>query len=148
MITALIIGLVLLTVLYMTYPRFLRRRVSYARFFNDLPEPRKRRSQLRFGKIQTPLSFLLQLVMLSLVLAALFFSTKKMGSGEDGGMGVWVSCTRLRTRHLRVRLRGNSSGSATTPAPSGSQTSRRLALRVMGEWPSKLFALIPPDLLR
>lgn len=89
MAAALILALILLVIFYMTYPRYLRRKVSSARFFNDLPQPRKRRSRLRFGNIQTTPPFFLQLAMLMVLLAALLLSGKTMGKEESGGMGVW-----------------------------------------------------------
>lgn len=89
MVILLILALLILVILYMTYPRYLRRKVSSARFFNDLPQPRKRRSRLRFGNIQTTLPFLLQLAMLGVLLAALLLSGKTVGKGDSSGMGVW-----------------------------------------------------------
>jgi hypothetical protein len=73
----------------MTYPRFLRRRISAARFFKDLPLPRRRQARLRHGKLELTLSFFLQLSILLLLLAAVFFSDKKLGYEEAKGVGVW-----------------------------------------------------------
>jgi hypothetical protein len=82
-------GVVILVVLYMTYPRFLRRRLSAARFFRDLPPPRKGQSRLRRGKMELTLPFFLQLFVLLLLLAAVFFSDKKLKGHEAEGLGVW-----------------------------------------------------------
>jgi hypothetical protein len=73
----------------MTYPRFLPRRVSAARFFRDLPSPRKGQSRLRQGKLELTLPFYLQLFVLLLLLAAVFFSEKKLKGHEAEGLGVW-----------------------------------------------------------
>jgi hypothetical protein len=87
--TALIIaGIVVLVVVYMTHPRFLRRRVSSARFFRDLPLPR-RQSRFRFGKLQTNLLFFLQLLVLLLILAAVFWPDKRLSGSAHQGLGVW-----------------------------------------------------------
>jgi hypothetical protein len=83
------VGVAILIVLYMTYPRFLRRRVSAARFFRDLPPPRKGQSRLRRGKMEFTLPFFLQLFVLLLLLAAVFFSDKKLKGHEAEGLGVW-----------------------------------------------------------
>ncbi len=82
-------GLVILVLLYMTYPRFLRRRVSAARFFRDLPPPRKGQARLRQGKLELTLPFFLQLFVLILLLAAVFFTDKKLKGHEAEGLGVW-----------------------------------------------------------
>ncbi len=82
-------GLVILVLLYMTYPRFLRRRVSAARFFRDLPPPRKGQARLRQGKLELTLPFFLQLFVLLLLLAAVFFTDKKLKGHEAEGLGVW-----------------------------------------------------------
>ena len=82
-------GVVILVVLYMTFPRFLRRRLSAARFFRDLPPPRKGQSRLRRGKMELTLPFFLQLFVLLLLLAAVFFSDKRLKGHEAEGLGVW-----------------------------------------------------------
>jgi hypothetical protein len=84
-------GIAILIILYMTYPRFLRRRVSAARFFKDLPPPRQGQARLRRGKLEFTLPFFLQLSVLLLLLAALFFLDKKLSGGdsEATGLGVW-----------------------------------------------------------
>jgi hypothetical protein len=82
-------GVIILVVLYMTYPRFLRRRLSAARFFRDLPPLRKGHSRLRRGKMELTLPFFLQLFVLLLLLAAVSFSDKKLKSHEVEGPGVW-----------------------------------------------------------
>jgi len=87
---AIIIGVVILVILYMTYPRFLRRRLSAARFFRDLPPPRKGQSRLRRGKMEFTLPFFLQLFVLLLLLASVFFSDKKLKGHEAEGLGVWI----------------------------------------------------------
>lgn len=89
MIPLILIGITILIILYMTYPRFLRRRLSAARFFKDLPPPGKGRSRLRLGKLHLSLPFFLQLFFLLLILAALFFSGKKLKGYEAEGLGVW-----------------------------------------------------------
>jgi hypothetical protein len=88
MTTLIIAGIVALVVVYMTYPRFLRRRVSSARFFRDLPPPR-RQARFRLGKLQLNLLFFLQLLIFLSVLAAVFFSDIKLSGSERRGMGVW-----------------------------------------------------------
>ncbi|UCH94879.1 MAG: VWA domain-containing protein [Candidatus Aminicenantes bacterium] len=82
-------GVVILVVLYMTYPRFLRRRLSGARFFKDLPLPRQGQSRLRYGKLELTLPFFLQLFVLLLLLAAVFFINKKIRGDEAEGLGLW-----------------------------------------------------------
>jgi len=86
---AIIIAVLILVLLYMTYPRFLRRRLSAARFFRDLPPPRKGQSRLRRGKMELTLPFFLQLFVLLLLLAAVFFPDKKLKGHEAEGLGVW-----------------------------------------------------------
>jgi hypothetical protein len=88
MTTLIIAGIVALVAVYMTYPRFLRRRVSSARFFRDLPPPR-RQARFRVGKLQLNLPFFLQLSMFILILAAVIFSNIKLSGSERQGMGVW-----------------------------------------------------------
>jgi hypothetical protein len=83
------VSVVILVVLYMTYPRFLRRRVSAARFFRDLPPPHKGKTRLRRGKLELTLPFFLQLFVLLFLLAAVFFSDKKLKGQEAEGLGIW-----------------------------------------------------------
>ena len=99
-------GLVILVLLYMTYPRFLRRRVSAARFFRDLPPPRKGQARLRQGKLELTLPFFLQLFVLILLLAAVFFSDKKLKGHEAEGLGVWFI---VDTSASMSTLQGNKS---------------------------------------
>jgi len=73
----------------MTYPRFRRRRLSAARFFSDLPPPRKGQTRLRRGKLQLTLPFFIQLLVLLSLLAALFLSGEKFTGAETKGLGVW-----------------------------------------------------------
>jgi len=72
----------ILVIVYMTYPRFRRRRLSAARFFRDLPPPRKGQSRLRWGKIRMTLPFFLQLLLLMSLTAALYLVERKI-SGDD-----------------------------------------------------------------
>lgn len=86
----LIAGIVILVILYMTYPRFLRRRLSSARFFNHLPPPKKGQSRLRWGTIKFTPPFFLQLLMLVSLLAALLLLEKAFSAQEAKGLGVWI----------------------------------------------------------
>jgi len=83
-------GLGVLVVLYMTYPRFLRRSISAARFFKDLPPPRHGQSRLRFGKIQFSLPFFLQFIVLLLLLMSVFLLGKHLITNASKEMGVWL----------------------------------------------------------
>jgi hypothetical protein len=83
-------GIIILVILYMIFPRFLRRRLSAARFFKDLPPPRKGQSRLRRGKLELTLPFFLQLFVLLLLLAAVFFAGKKLKGYEEKALGVWI----------------------------------------------------------
>lgn len=89
MITLIIVGVFVLVVLYMTYPRFQRRQLSAARFFRDLPPPRHGQSRLRRGKLQLTLPFFMQLFVLLFLLAALFLAGKKLSGDKTKGLGVW-----------------------------------------------------------
>jgi len=82
-------ALAVLVVLYMTYPLFRQRRLSSARFFRDLPPPKKGQLRLRFGKIQLTLPFVLQALVLLLLLTALLLVSEKILGKPTGGMGVW-----------------------------------------------------------
>jgi hypothetical protein len=86
----LLAGLFILVVVYMTYPRFRRRRLSAARFFKDLPPPRRGQSRLRWGKIRFTLPFFIQLLILLSLLAALYLLEKKLSGQETKGLGVWI----------------------------------------------------------
>jgi hypothetical protein len=90
MSTFLIAGLGLLVIVYMTYPRFQRKRLSAARFFFDLPKPKKGQSRLRFGKIKFTLPFLLQFLLLLALLAALYLMEQRFAGEDIKGLGVWV----------------------------------------------------------
>jgi len=83
-------GLALLAAVYMTHPRFRRFRISSARFFTALPQPKKRQPRLRFGKIQLTLPFFLQLGVLLCILAAVWLSGRTFTLPVSQGMGVWV----------------------------------------------------------
>jgi hypothetical protein len=84
------VGIGILVILYMTYPRFLRRRLSSARFFTDLPLPKKRQQKLRFGRLQFNLPFFLQLFVLLFLLGAFLFSQKGINIDESKTMGIWI----------------------------------------------------------
>jgi len=73
----------------MMYPRFIRRRLSSARFFSNLPPPRKGQSRLKRGKLELTLPFYLQLFVSMLVLAALLFPRQQLKSAGSRGLGVW-----------------------------------------------------------
>ncbi len=79
-----------LLAVHMARPRFLRRRLSSARFFKDLPPPRLAQSRLRLGKPRFTRPFLLQLLVLSLLLAAVLFMEGSFIRGETRSLGVWV----------------------------------------------------------
>jgi hypothetical protein len=83
------VALGVLVVLYMTYPLFRQRRLSSARFFRDLPPPKKGKLRLRFGKIQLTLPFVLQVMVLLLLLIAFLIVSEKIFGNPTGGMGVW-----------------------------------------------------------
>jgi hypothetical protein len=89
MIPLLTTAIIILVALYLTYPRYLRRRLSSARFFKDLPPPRKGRARLRLGKLRLNLPFFLQLTLLLLLLAAVYLMNKKLSGNENQGLGVW-----------------------------------------------------------
>lgn len=107
---AIIIGILILIILYMTYPRFLRRRVSAARFFRNLPPPHKGQARLRRGKLELTLPFFLQLFVLLLLLAAVFFSDKKLKGQEAEGLGIWFI---VDTSASMSTLQGNKPRMAT-----------------------------------
>lgn len=86
----LIAGIVILVVVYMTYPRFLRRRLSAARFFSHLPPPKKGQSRLRWGTIKFTPPFFIQLLMLLCLLAALLLLEQAFSARETKGLGVWI----------------------------------------------------------
>ncbi|MCP5051787.1 MAG: hypothetical protein GY940_31765, partial [bacterium] len=91
MIPPLIATLFILVIVYMTYPRFRRRRLSSIRFFMDLPPHKKSKSRLRWGKIRFTLPFFLQLLLLLSLLAALYLMEKKLSGGDETkGLGVWI----------------------------------------------------------
>jgi hypothetical protein len=73
----------------MTYPRFLRRRLSAARFFRGLPPPKKGQSRLRWGKVKLTPPFFIQLLILLSLLAALLLLEKALSGDETRGLGVW-----------------------------------------------------------
>ncbi len=79
----------LLVVIHMARPRFLRRELSSARFFFELPQPKQTKSHLRFGKPPITRSFIIQLSILLLLLLALFLSQLTFESSETRGLGVW-----------------------------------------------------------
>lgn len=83
-------GVAALVILYMTYPRFKRKRLSSARFFRDLPPPKKGQSRLRTGKLQFTLSFFLQLLVFLALLAAAYWMVLQLDPGETSGLGVWI----------------------------------------------------------
>jgi len=85
----LIVFIIALVILYMTYPRFLRRRVSSARFFRNLPPPSKNQAKFQRGKLQFTIPFFLQLVMLLFLLAALVFAVRGYRAGGSRHVGVW-----------------------------------------------------------
>ncbi len=96
-------GLFALVVVYMTYPRFKRRRLSAARFFADLPRPKKGQSKLRLGKIRFTPPFFIQMLILLALLAALYLMEKKLSADEAKGLGVWVvidTSASMSTKHL------------------------------------------------
>ncbi|MCK4764563.1 MAG: BatA and WFA domain-containing protein [Candidatus Aminicenantes bacterium] len=82
-------GLAVLIAVYMTYPRLKRRTLSAARFFKDLPPPRRDQSRLRWGKIQFTASFFMQLAVLLLLLAALLWPYETLETGAAKGFGLW-----------------------------------------------------------
>lgn len=87
---AVLTGIAILVALYMTYPRFQRRRLSSARFFKDLPPPRKGQSRLRLGRLEFNLPFFLQWLVLMIILASLYWIARQMEVDETGGVGVWI----------------------------------------------------------
>lgn len=78
-----------LVAIHMARPRFLRRELSAARFFTQLPQPKETRSRLRFGRPPVTRSLVMQMLVLLLLLTALFLSQKTFGSRESRGFGVW-----------------------------------------------------------
>ncbi len=86
----LIVACAILVVVYMTYPRFLHRRLSAARFFKDLPPPQKEQPRLRWGKIHLTIPFFMQLLILLTILAALFFMERRFNAAESKSLGVWI----------------------------------------------------------
>ncbi|MFC2173817.1 vWA domain-containing protein [Acidobacteriota bacterium] len=79
-----------LLAIYMARPRFERRTLSSARFFFDLPQPKKRQPRLRFGRPIPTRGFALQCLSLLLVLSALLFKDKAYTHVETRGIGLWV----------------------------------------------------------
>ena len=73
--TGLLLGL---AVLYMTRPRYSKRRVSSARFFTDLPPPRTRKSHWRLALPETDRHFWIQLTALLLLLLAVIMGAKPL----------------------------------------------------------------------
>jgi hypothetical protein len=80
----------ILVIVHMARPRFLRKELSSARFFTRLPQPQKTQSRLRIGAPPVTRSFVLQLLVLLLILAALFESQVSCGGSKSKGLGVWV----------------------------------------------------------
>jgi hypothetical protein len=79
----------LLVLIHMARPRFLRRELSSARFFKQLPQPKQTKSQLHLGKPPLTRSFIMQLLVLLLLITALLLSQKNFESSETRKLGVW-----------------------------------------------------------
>ncbi len=78
-----------LVLIHMARPRFIRRELSSARFFKQLPQPKQTKSQLRLGKPPLTRSFIMQLFVLLLLITALFLSQKTFDISETRKLGVW-----------------------------------------------------------
>lgn len=81
---------VVLLLIYMARPRFLRRRLSAARFFSHLPPPREKRSRVKWARPPLSRSLLLQLLVLLLLLTALLLAGFSLGVTDKKEMGVWI----------------------------------------------------------
>lgn len=86
------LGLTLgLIALHMIKPRFVKRRLSSARFFADLPPARKGSPRLRFSSPVGSRPLYLQLPLMLLLCAALWFALERSNDTEQLGFGVWLA---------------------------------------------------------
>ncbi len=76
-------------IFHMARPRFLRREISAARFFSQLPQPKQSRSRLRLGRPRLSVLFLLRLLIVLLCLTAIWLSQVGFGGSEKQVLGVW-----------------------------------------------------------
>jgi len=80
-----------LVALYMARPRLEQRRLSAARFFQDLPSARQQKLQLRLSNPLLSRPFYLQLLGLLLLLAALLsIYASFAGAGREQAIGLWL----------------------------------------------------------
>ena len=75
---------------HMVRSRFIRHRISSARFFSDLPLARQQRPRLRWGNPLRSRPLWLQIPVVLLLLAALIYARRTILDKETLGFGVWV----------------------------------------------------------